>query len=205
MNDLPGVILAGGQSRRMGGGDKGLLDLNGTSILSRVIARLRPQVGRMAINANGDPARFRSLDLPVLPDAIEGYAGPLAGVHAAMEWAASLGAEAVITVAGDTPFFPLNLVQNLRETSGDALLALAATKEPGGKVWRQPTFGIWPVSLRADLEDALGQDVRKVVVWTDRHDAEIAEFTMGAYDPFFNINTAEDLALAREILTAEAR
>lgn len=204
----PGVILAGGLATRMGGGDKGRLPLGDRTILDRVIARLTPQVSRIALNANGDSSRFADLGLPVLPDTIDGYPGPLAGVLAGLDWAATQGADRIVTVAADTPFFPADLVDRLEEAARDGRypLALAATPREtgegslksggGGRVNRHPTFGLWPVALRDDLRAALADGLRKVVLWTDRHGAGEALFPAGAPDPFFNVNTPEDLAFA---------
>ncbi len=199
MTGLPAVILAGGQARRMGGGDKCLLDLGGQTLLDQVIARLSPQAGPLAINANGDPRRFAAIGLPVLADSFPGFAGPLAGVLAALDWAAGLGAKQVVTVAGDTPFFPRDLVARLQQAAGDGI-ALAATVAPDGRLRRQPTFGLWPTHLRQNLRAALDAGTRKVVAWTDRHDAGCARFEVTGSDPFFNVNTPEDLALARRLL-----
>lgn len=192
-----GVILAGGRATRMGGGDKGALMLGGSSLLSRCIARLAPQVDAMVLNANGDPARFDGFGLPVVADTVPGFVGPLAGVLAGMDWAADHGAEAVISVAADTPFFPLDLAQRLRD-EGD--LVLAATPDPVRRLNRHPTFGLWPVALREDLRAALEGGLRKVVLWTDRHDAGLAMFEATPFDPFFNINTPEDLVRAEGLL-----
>lgn len=188
----PGVILAGGRATRMGGGDKGLLPLKGATVLDHVIARLRPQADPLALNANGDPARFGHLGLPVLPDGHADHPGPLAGVLAGLDWAAGLGADRIVTVAADTPFFPTDLSETLQRA--EAPLALAATRDADGKLWRQPTFGLWPVALRDDLRAALADGVRKIVAWTDRHDGGLVEFPDEA--AFFNINTPADLARA---------
>lgn len=194
-----GVILAGGLARRMGGGDKGLLQLGGQPILRRVIDRLVPQVDMVALNANGDPARFDAFDLPVLPDSIDGYAGPLAGVLAGLDWAAKMGADSIVTAAADTPFFPCDLVPRLLiESEGMANpLVLAATPDPKRGQVRHPTFGLWPVSLRDDLRAALNNGLRKVVLWTDQHNGRQAVFDSNGIDPFFNVNTPEDLAVAQ--------
>ncbi len=198
-----GVILAGGQARRMGGGDKGLLDLVGQPLLAHVIARAEPQVAGLALNANGDPDRFAGFDLPVLADSVAGYPGPLAGVLAGLDWAAGQGAESIVTMAADTPFFPCDLVPRLLLASeGMAVpLVLAATPDPGRGQVRHPTFGLWPVALRDDLRAALNEGVRKVVIWTDRHDGREAVFPVDGFDPFFNVNTPEDLARAEAMLT----
>lgn len=197
-----GVILAGGQARRMGGGDKGRLVLGGQTLLDRVIDRLGSQVGRMALSANGDPGRFAEYGLTVLPDTVAGFPGPLAGVLAGMDWAASIGVSHVVTAAADTPFFPDDLAGRLSETAYRAgtPIALAATLEEGRLV-RHPTFGLWPVALRFDLRNALEDGLRKVVLWTDRHGAASTVF-LG--DPFFNINTPEDYIQAERIVRAEA-
>ena len=193
MNAPLGVILAGGLATRMGGGDKGLRELGGRTVLSRVIDRLSPQVAGLALNANGDARRFAEYGLPVIPDSIEGHAGPLAGVLAGLDWAAGQGAETIVTAAADTPFFPGDLVPRLiLATEGmEHPLALAASPEG-----RHPTFGLWPVALRDDLRAALQAGLRKVVLWTDRHGGRLAKFPGGDPDPFFNVNTPEDLALA---------
>jgi len=200
-----GVILAGGQATRMGGGDKGLLSLGSGTILDHVIARLAPQAGALALNANGDVARLAQFGLPVIPDPVEGFAGPLAGVLAGLDWAAGEGAETIVTVAADTPFFPHDLVVQLQEAARGMAHPLALATTPpgaeetksmsrGGRV-RHPTFGLWPVALRDHLRHALQDGVRKVVQWTDRHDGREALFEDG--DAFFNVNTPEDLAEAR--------
>lgn len=194
---IPGVILAGGLARRMGGGDKGRLMLGGKSLMAHVITRLAPQCGPVALNANADPSRFSDLKLPVIADTLPGHPGPLAGVLAGLDWAAGIGAGAIVTAAADTPFLPETLVADLSRAADSTLsgMALAATEE-GGRVIRHPTFGLWPVALRADLRAALQDGIRKVVVWTDRHDAATAVFPTDAGDPFFNVNTPEDLVLA---------
>ncbi|PXW79555.1 molybdenum cofactor guanylyltransferase [Ruegeria sp. P4] len=206
-----GVILAGGLATRMGGGDKGLLSLGGESLLSRVIDRLSPQVAGLALNANGDAARFAGLGLPVVADTIEGFAGPLAGVLAGLDWAAEQGAEAIVTAAADTPFFPHDLVARLVAASEGQShpLVLATTPKSGdevlksggkGRVNRHPTFGLWPVALRADLRAALTGGLRKVVLWTDQHGGREALFEAEPFDPFFNVNTPDDLARAEGLL-----
>ena len=195
-----GVILAGGQARRMGGGDKGLIQLAGRSLLARVIARLAPQVGALALNANGDPLRFSSTGLPVLADSIDGHVGPLAGVLAGLDWAAEQGADTIVTAAADTPFFPEDLVPQLLLASEgmSTPLALAATPDPKRGQVRHPTFGLWPVSLRDDLRQALNEGLRKVVLWTDRHEGREALFPQEA--SFFNVNTPDDLKTAEAML-----
>ena len=193
-----GVILAGGQSSRMGGGDKCLLELGGQTLLSRVVERLEPQVGGLALNANGDPSRFADYGLPVISDSVDGFPGPLAGVLAGLDWAASMGASHIVTAAADTPFFPEDLVERLARTARRAAtpIALAGPQE-GGRPSRHPTFGLWPVNLRADLRSALSQGLRKVVICTDSHGAATSPFDDNT---FFNINTPEDHVTAESML-----
>jgi len=193
-----GIILAGGLATRMGGGDKALLDIGGQSLLAHVIERLTPQVAAMALNANGEAARFDACGLPVLPDSIAGYAGPLAGVLAGLDWAADQGADTVVSVAGDTPFFPCDLVPRLQLAAEGMEHPLALACTPDG---RQPTFGLWPVALRDDLRSALQNGLRKVVMWTDQHDGRQAMFDARG-NPFFNVNTPRDLAQARHMYEA---
>ncbi|MEH6738332.1 MAG: molybdenum cofactor guanylyltransferase MobA [Sulfitobacter sp.] len=195
-----GVILAGGQATRMGGGDKGLRMLGGQSLLARVEARLAPQVAEVALNANGDAARFENLGMPVIGDSVEGFVGPLAGVLAGMDWAAAHGAETIVTAAADTPFFPCDLVPQLLLASEGMThpLVLAATPDAKRGRARHPTFGLWPVALRDDLREALEGGLRKVVLWTDTHGGREALFPQE--EAFFNVNTPDDLAQAETML-----
>ncbi|WP_127559516.1 molybdenum cofactor guanylyltransferase MobA [Nioella ostreopsis] len=198
MKQPVGVILAGGQATRMGGGDKGRLLLGGRSLMSRVIERIEPQVAALALNANGDLSRFADLGLPVLPDPVAGFPGPLAGVLAGMDWAASEGADHVVTVAADTPFLPEDLVPRLLlAAEGGAPIALASSVVEGREM-RHPTFGLWSVGLREALQAALDRGERKVGLWAELQGAVLARFLSGPVDPFFNINTPEDLARAEE-------
>lgn len=205
MEALPGVILSGGRASRMGGGNKGLRLLAGRPLVAHVVARLSPQCGALAINSNSDEPALRALDLPVLPDSLPDRPGPLAGVLAGLDWAAQQGAPAIVTAAVDTPFFPGDLVTRLRAAAGPSGLALAASRTPEGKLWRQPVFGLWPTALRADLRAALIGGLRKIVQWTDQHQAGLAIYPLPGPDPrhpdpFFNVNTAEDLAQAETAL-----
>ncbi len=193
-----GVILAGGQARRLGGGDKALREVAGRPLLAHAIERLTPQVTRIAINANGDPRRFEPFGLPVVPDSVAG-AGPLAGVLAGLDWAAknTPDCEWVATVATDAPFFPQDLVAHLLSatTSESADLACAET---GGRT--HPVFGLWPVRLRGDLRHALvDEGIRKVDLWTARHRLAVVSFPAPVVDPFFNINHPEDVVAAEDI------
>ncbi len=192
-----GVILAGGLASRMGGGDKGLLPLGDVTLLDLVIARLSPQVADLALNANGDPERFAEIGLPVLRDSISDYPGPLAGVLAGLDWAAEQGASHIVTAAADTPFFPADLVPRLMLAAEEQGKPIALARTENG---RHPTFGLWPVALREDLRQALQDGVRKVVLWTDKHGTAMADFPVVGFDPFFNVNTPEDLAQAARLV-----
>ena len=189
------VILAGGQANRMGGGDKGRLMLGDQSLIQRVIAQITPQVQSVVLNANGDPNRFDDLGLPVVADSIADFPGPLAGVLAGMDWAAEQGHEWLISVAADTPSFPLDLVKRLAE--GDTPVVLAATPDPERGRLPQPTFGRWQVALRDDLRAALNDGVRKIRQWTQAKGETLVLFDE---DDFFNINTPEDLVWAEQNL-----
>lgn len=196
---IPAVILAGGQATRMGGGDKALLPLAGQVMLARVIGRATAQCGALALSANGDAARFADYGLPVLADSVPGHAGPLAGVLAGLDWAAAQGADHIVSLAADTPFFPQDLVARLWSARGAQGLALAATRV-GDRVLYQPTFGLWPVDLRDDLRAALNDGVRKVTRWAEQHNPGVAVFGATPQDPFFNINTPADLAQAEALI-----
>lgn len=198
-----GVLLAGGLARRMGGGDKALLELAGRPLLAHVIDRAAPQVSTLVINANGDPARFASFGLDVVADPVEGFAGPLAGVLAGMDWAHANQPDAshIATIATDTPFFPRDFVEQLTaalEKGADMACASSAGRH-------HPVFGLWPVALREDLRRALvDEEIRKVDLWTARYALTAVDFAAESYDPFFNANRPEDLARAEAILAEEA-
>jgi molybdenum cofactor guanylyltransferase len=199
---VAGILLAGGQSRRMGGGDKCLRLLAGRSILERVIGRARPQVEALALNANGDPLRFAAFGLPVVSDSIAGFAGPLAGVLAGLDWAVANAPECshVASFATDAPFLPVDLVPRLvaaAEAEG-AELACAASD---GRT--HPVFGLWPVKLREKLRRSmLDEGIRKVDAWTGRYRLAVAAYGTEPFDPFFNTNRPEDLAAAEQLATA---
>ncbi|MBA4783293.1 MAG: molybdenum cofactor guanylyltransferase MobA [Rhizobiales bacterium] len=199
-----GVLLAGGLSRRMGGGDKGLMPLGDRPVLGHALARLKAQTDHVIINANGDPNRFAAFGIPVVPDTLDGFAGPLAGVLAGLRHAATMPQNPafIVTAAADTPYFPKDIASRLlARANTDRTIVLASS---GGR--RHPTFGLWPVALADDLEAWLADpDNRKVLIWVQRHDWETADFPIesknGApFDPFFNINTPEDFATAQALL-----
>ena len=187
---IPAVILAGGAGRRMGGADKAFLALAGAPLIGHVLARLAPRAGALAISANGPPERFARFALPVLADPVPGRAGPLAGVLAAMRWAAAQGAGEVATVAVDTPFLPLDLLARLAAAPGRPALAESAGR-------RHPTAALWPVALAPALAGALGAGTRRLGLWADQAGAVSVPFPARAgADPFANINTQADLGAA---------
>ncbi|MCP8894748.1 molybdenum cofactor guanylyltransferase MobA [Shinella daejeonensis] len=206
MTGILGVILAGGQATRMGGGDKGLLRLGEVTLFDHVRARLGPQCLDLAINANGDPLRFSQFGLPVLADTLPDYPGPLAGVLAGLDWAAEKGADAIVTAAADTPFLPRDLVARLAAAAAqeNVPIILAASPDKAGTPRPHPTFGLWPVNLREDLRTELSGGMRKARVWAERHGMATILFEATPFDPFFNINTPEDMARARVILQGAA-
>ncbi len=198
--EILGLLLAGGLARRMGGGDKPLRTIGGKAILDHVIERLEPQCAGLLINANGPPDRFAAWGLPVAADSVEGFAGPLAGILAGLDWAAahSPAATHVVSVAADTPFIPRDLVARLRDglQAADAELAVAAS---GG--WRHPVIGLWPVTVREALRQALtSEGERKIDRFTARYRVAAVEWPSEPVDPFFNANAPEDIAQAEAIL-----
>ncbi len=215
-DSVAGVLMAGGQSRRMGGGDKCLRALAGKPILTHVIDRIRPQVGPLVLNANGDPARFAAFGLPVVADAVGDFAGPLAGVLTGLEWAAAQAPPGdtpgdpesdspgawLASFATDAPFLPADLVARLLAAvvAEGADLACAASNGRD-----HPVFGLWPLRLRHELRQAMvAEGIRKVDLWTARYKLARVEFPLvatpaGPRDPFFNANRPEDLAEAERL------
>jgi molybdopterin-guanine dinucleotide biosynthesis protein A len=198
MNSCLGVFLAGGLARRMGGVDKPLLDIGGRPLLAEAIERLGPQCAALAINANGDPARFVRFGLPVIPDSVAGFAGPLAGILAGMDYAAAHHPDCVdvLSAPADTPFLPADLVARLQAGRGGAAIAVAAS---GERVHH--AVALWPVDLRRDLRRALvEEDYRKVSGFIARYPNVSVDWPVTPHDPFFNVNCPEDVETARAIL-----
>jgi len=196
---IPGVLLAGGLARRMGGGDKPMRMIAGRTILERVIARLAPQCDGLILNANGDPARFGAFGLPVVPDSVADFPGPLAGILAALDWAAANRPDVtwMLSAAADCPFLPRDLVVRLHRglVEENAELAVAAS---GGQ--SHPVVGLWSVALREELRHALTvEDVRKIDRWTARYPLATVTWPRESLDPFFNANTVEDIAEAERL------
>jgi molybdopterin-guanine dinucleotide biosynthesis protein A len=195
----PGVLLAGGLARRMGGGDKPMRQIAGRTILDRVIARLEPQCDGLILNANGDPARFASFGLPVIADTVENFPGPLAGILAALDWTAVNwpGVQFVLSAAADCPFLPRDLVKRLHcaRTEQNAQLAVAASAGQS-----HPVIGLWSVALREELRHALVvEDMRKIDRWTARYLLATVTWPAEPLDPFFNANTMDDIAEAERL------
>jgi len=197
--DIPGVLLAGGLARRMGGGDKPMRSIAGRTILERVIARLQPQCDGLILNANGDPARFAAFGLPVIADSVADFPGPLAGILAALDWMAEHRPQVkfVLSAAADCPFLPRDLVARLEaaRAAQDAELAVASS---GGQT--HPVIGLWSVKLRGELRHALvEEDIRKIDRWTARYKLATVSWPTTPVDPFFNANTVGDIAEAERL------
>jgi len=194
-----GVLLAGGLARRMGGGDKPLKTIGGKTILDHVIARLKPQCDGLILNANGNPARFAAFGLPVIADTVEGFAGPLAGVLAALDWTATQrpNVEWVLSAATDCPFLPRDLVARLHQARASESARLAVAASDGQT---HPVIGLWNVALRDELRHALVvEDIRKIDRWTARYPLATVTWPVQPVDPFFNANTVEDVAEAERL------
>jgi molybdenum cofactor guanylyltransferase len=205
MTDYPptiGLLLAGGQSSRMGGGDKPLLQIGHVPILDRIIDRMKDQCSELLLNANGDPERFANYDMIIIRDDIDGFQGPLAGILAGMDWTARNRPEIgwIASIAADTPFIPRTLVGSLHDQilrSGSRLACAGS----GG--WAHPVIGLWPVMLREDLRQALSQEgLRKIDAWTARYGVTVREWPIVQFDPFFNANTPEDIIKAENLVAA---
>ena len=195
------LVLAGGLARRMGGGDKAHIEIGGSTIIDRVLATLSGQCAGVVINANGDPARFADTGCEVIADNVPDHPGPLAGILAGLDWLAAQGRgiEWLLSVPGDCPFLPDDLVERLhaarRKMGAGVPLACAKSGD-----WRHPVVGLWPLALREDLRKALvDEDLRKIEVWTARHGIAIAEWPTDPVDPFFNVNTPEDVTRAHAL------
>jgi molybdenum cofactor guanylyltransferase len=200
----PGVLLAGGLARRMGGGDKPMRQIAGRTILERVIARLKPQCDGLILNANGDPARFAAFGLPVIADTVADFPGPLAGILAALDWVAASrpDVEFILSAAADCPFLPRDLVARLHRARAEdnAQLAVAAS---GGQ--SHPVIGLWSVGLREELRHALvAEDIRKIDRWTARYKLATVTWPIKPLDPFFNANTMDDIAEAERLAVLDA-
>lgn len=207
-NAIAGLILAGGASRRMGGGDKALALLAARPMLAHVVDRFAPQVAPLAINANGDAARFAAFAYPVVADRHEGLLGPLAGVHTGLVWAKSQGGGNTLlaTVPADAPFVPRDLVERLHAGLNASGSRIAIATSATG---RHPVAALWSLSLEGSLHDALTRGIRKVGQFVDEVGAVEVAFAPNAWggrtiDPFMNINTAEDLTAAERFMQSQS-
>ncbi len=201
---IPGVLLAGGLARRMGGGDKPMRTIGGRTILERVIARLKPQCSELILNANGDPARFAAFALPVIADTVKDFPGPLAGILAALDWFAANRPEValVLSAAADCPFLPRDLVARLHRALTDEKAQLAVAASDGQS---HPVIGLWRVDLRDELRHALVvEDMRKIDRWTARYRLATVAWPTTPLDPFFNANTMDDIADAERLAALDA-
>lgn len=199
-----GVLLAGGQARRMGGGDKPLLLLDGKPILAHVIARLAPQCAALALNANGDPTRFSAFGLPVVADDVADFAGPLAGVLAGMDYAVATSPDttAILTAPADTPFLPPDLAARLDASKQDAQASIAVATSGG---CTHHAVALWDIALRDELRHALrGEGERKVSAFIARFRSVAVDWPTTPRDPFFNVNRPEDLETARSALATRS-
>jgi len=195
-----GILLAGGLARRMGGGDKGLKTIGGTSILSRIIATMAPQCAGLIVNANGEAHRLADLGFPIVPDDVPGFAGPLAGILAGLDWIAAYHADCAyaVSIPTDTPFLPDNLVMRLQEARMHEGADIACATSGGAT---HPVIALWPVALRHDLRHALvDEDIRKIDRFTQRSKMAYADWPVAPYDPFFNANEPQDIEEAERIL-----
>ena len=199
--EIVGLILAGGRSRRMGGIDKTLLQLGGRPLVSQVLDHLQPQVNQIIINTNAEPALFADFGVKIINDTIAGYQGPLAGILAGLEWAVDKpDISHLLSVAGDTPFFPNDLAGRLLAHSGAGRGAVATSH---GRV--HPTFALWPVTLRNALATFMKSgDTLRVTTFIEQICLEVVDFQFEQHganiiDPFFNINTHEDLVEAERL------
>ncbi|SNT68603.1 molybdenum cofactor guanylyltransferase [Paracoccus seriniphilus] len=197
---FPAIILAGGRSSRMGGGDKGLLPLRGRPMIAHVIDRLTPQCAALALSANGDAQRFAEFGLPVLPDSLPDRPGPLAGILVGLDWAAAQGHAAIVSAAADTPFLPRDLVARLAAATPSGGIALATSTDGSGQIHEHPTFGMWPTALRDELRARLLRGERRVRDLARAHQARHVSWHGDGVDPFFNINTPQDLMLAQRLM-----
>ena len=199
MENTLGLVLAGGLARRMGGGDKARIRVGDATILQRVLARLKSHCRGIIINANGDPVRFADCGLAVVADSVPDFVGPLAGILAGLDWAATNAPDCafIASAPGDCPFLPKDLVPRLHQARIAAGAPLACARS--GR-WSHPVVGLWPLKLREDLRNALTvEGLRKIDIWTARHGVGTAEWPDVPVDPFFNVNTPDDAARAEEL------
>ena len=199
--EVPAVILSGGKSRRMDGNDKAFMAIKDQTLLEMIVERLERQTSEIAINTNSNSRRYTSAGLPILNDEIKGFLGPLAGIFTAMKWAKNIGSKEVATVAVDTPMFPENLLkklyQEMKVSNSDVIFASSVAESECKKVLH-PVFGLWKTNLLDDLRSEIEKGVRKVTVWSAKHKATSVCFPFEIIDPFFNVNSPEDIIFLKE-------
>jgi len=199
-DEILGVLLAGGASRRFDGGDKCFQVLDGTTLLDRAVNLAKFQTPNLILNANGEAGRFNTFDFVIVPDIIQGGIGPLAGVLTGMEWAKIHAPQVrfLATYAVDTPFFPDDLVKRLYEQLQENTADIAIATSHGRK---HPVFALWSIALSDHLRHAIEcEKVRKVMAWAGQHNLVLVDFKPDGYDPFFNINTQQDLNEAETLV-----
>ena len=203
LSKIPAVVLSGGRSRRMNQKDKALLSVNNKTLLDMSLERLQVQAKRIAINTNSDCYSYKKYGLPVLPDELQGFLGPLAGVLTAMRWAKRLGCRKVLTVAVDTPLFPTNILEKLvsKMKSGKSDIVFAASSSgKNGQIKLHPVFGLWKTDLQESLKIDLREGTRKVLDWSSSFKNSYVVFSKEDFDPFFNVNTPEDLSFLKRTI-----
>jgi molybdenum cofactor guanylyltransferase len=194
------IILAGGRATRMAGADKASQMLGGKPLIAHVLAALKPQCGALVINANGDAARFAALGVRIVPDDVPGFAGPLAGILAGLDYLAARYPDLnyAVSAATDTPFLPADLVAKLDAARIAAKAEIAIARSDNIV---HPTFALWPLNLRADLREAIvDEDLHRVTTFFSRYRCAYADWSAEPFDPFFNVNTPDDLRIAEQIL-----
>ena len=190
-NPMIASIMIGGQSKRMGGGIKSLQEFNNKKIFDRILEKISPEIEKIIINCNSEEKKFTKYKLPIFNDLKEGYLGPLAGIHSAMKWIIDFSPEVkwLITLPGDTPFIPDDLVFQFKKKVSTNLKIILV--KSNNKI--HPAIGLWNTDLFNSLDKALDLGTRKILDWAQLHPIEYLNYEYEKYDPFFNINTEEDL------------
>jgi len=196
-NEIAVLIMIGGQSRRMGGGIKSFIELDGKSIFDRIITIIKPQIKKIIISCNTEEPKLKKYQFPIIKDLKEGYLGPLAGIHSGMQWLKKNEPEVkwLITIPGDTPFIPMDLIFRFKDKmSSDLKIIIAKSQNK-----THPIIGAWNTCLFENLEEKLNKGIRKIMSWAELHPLDFVNYTIEKYDPFFNINTKEDIDEATKI------
>ena len=191
------LIMIGGQSKRMGGGIKSFIEFNEKTIFDRIVEITKPQIKKIIISCNTEEQKLNKYNFPIIKDLKEGYLGPLAGLHAAMKWIKTNESEVewLITLPGDTPFIPKNLISCFKNKMSSNLKIIIAKSQNK----THPIIGAWNTCLFESLDMALDKGIRKIMLWAKLHPLDFINYPVKKYDPFFNINTKEDIELAIKI------